>query len=184
MPDAPPFADDPAAPGRRLSAQELDALSHVPLISASFRPAPRAQAAAPALHTRQSFQTDGLGPRHGAILTQLMAGEPASVTDLARRLGVSLSTASQLVGDLARADLVLREEDPRNRRRTLVSIAAAVRPIFEQFLAVRSAALLRAIARLEPADRPAFLAGLAAWAQEEQKVTAAAAPTDRRAKAE
>ncbi|WP_280486780.1 MarR family winged helix-turn-helix transcriptional regulator [Nocardia cyriacigeorgica] len=131
-----------------------------------------------------TFQTHGLGPRHGAILTQLMAGEPASVTDLARRLGVSLSTASQLVGDLARADLVLREEDPRNRRRTLVSIAAAVRPIFEQFLAVRSAALLRAIARLEPADRPAFLAGLAAWAQEEQKVTAAAAPTDRRAKAE
>nr|WP_280438805.1 MarR family transcriptional regulator [Nocardia cyriacigeorgica] len=133
---------------------------------------------------RATFQTHGLGPRHGAILTQLMAGEPASVTDLARRLGVSLSTASQLVGDLARADLVLREEDPRNRRRTLVSIAAAVRPIFEQFLAVRSAALLRAIARLEPADRPAFLAGLAAWAQEEQMVTAAAAPTDRRAKAE
>ncbi|WP_280509101.1 hypothetical protein [Nocardia cyriacigeorgica] len=36
MPDAPPFADDPAAPGRRLSAQELDALSHVPLISAKM----------------------------------------------------------------------------------------------------------------------------------------------------
>lgn len=180
MPDAPPFADDPAAPGRRLSAQELDALSHVPLISASFR---RAQGDMPQA-LRATFRTHGLGPRHGAILTQLMAGEPASVTDLALRLGVSLSTASQLVGDLARADLVLREEDPRNRRRTLVSIAAAVRPIFEQFLAVRSAALLRAIARLEPADRPAFLAGLAAWAQEEQKVTAAAAPTDRRAKAE
>ncbi|MGW0046637.1 MarR family winged helix-turn-helix transcriptional regulator [Nocardia cyriacigeorgica] len=168
MPDAsPPFADDPAAPGRRLSAQELDALSHIPLISASFR---RAHSDMPDA-LRATFQAHGLGPRHGAILTQLMAGEPASVTDLARRLGVSLSTASQLVGDLARADLVLREEDPRNRRRTLVSIASPVRPIFEQFLAVRSAALLRAIARLEPADRPAFLAGLAAWAQEEQKVT-------------
>ncbi|MBF6454045.1 MarR family winged helix-turn-helix transcriptional regulator [Nocardia cyriacigeorgica] len=180
MPDAPPFADDPAAPGRRLSAQELDALSHVPLISASFR---RAHSDMPEA-LRATFQTHGLGPRHGAILTQLMAGEPASVTDLARRLGVSLSTASQLVGDLARADLVLREEDPRNRRRTLVSIAGAIRPIFEQFLAVRSAALLRAIARLEPTDRQAFLAGLAAWAQEEQKVTAPAVTTDRRTTAE
>src|SRR5690606_4111859 len=98
MPDAsPPFADDPAAPGRRLSAQELDALSHVPLISASFR---RAHSDMPDA-LRATFQAHGLGPRHGAILTQLMAGEPASVTDLARRLGVSLSTASQLVGDLA-----------------------------------------------------------------------------------
>ncbi|WP_280483299.1 MarR family winged helix-turn-helix transcriptional regulator, partial [Nocardia cyriacigeorgica] len=170
----------PAARGGRLPAQYLPALRHAPLCAA---PSGRGLGYSPP-PLRATFQTHGLGPRHGAILTQLMAGEPASVTDLARRLGVSLSTASQLVGDLARADLVLREEDPRNRRRTLVSIAAAVRPIFEQFLAVRSAALLRAIARLEPADRPAFLAGLAAWAQEEQMVTAAAAPTDRRAKAE
>ncbi|WP_158894120.1 MarR family winged helix-turn-helix transcriptional regulator [Amycolatopsis anabasis] len=144
--------------------QELRALSHVPLLATFFR---RVHGEMPE-PLRETFQRHGLSARHGAVLTQLLAGEPASVSELAKRLHVSLSTASELVGDLSRAGLVARHEDPGNRRRTLVTLAAEHRPAFESFIAVRSAPLLRALARLSPRDQAGFLAGLSEWAYEVQ----------------
>jgi DNA-binding transcriptional ArsR family regulator len=64
----------------------------------------------------------------GGVLAQLSAGQTISVTELARRMGVSLSTASELVGDLARAGLIERREDPTNRRRTLTGLADPTGP--------------------------------------------------------
>ncbi|MQA15482.1 MAG: MarR family transcriptional regulator, partial [Pseudonocardiaceae bacterium] len=61
------------------------------------------------------FRDHRLTARHGGVLAQLWACQSISVTDLGRRMGVSLSTASELVGDLSRAGLVERREDPSNR---------------------------------------------------------------------
>ncbi|EIV94819.1 MarR family winged helix-turn-helix transcriptional regulator [Frankia sp. QA3] len=164
-----PMADDDSgSPGTsvpgRPTAQELDVLKHVPLLAAYFQ---RARTEMPP-ELRGIFDAHGLTARHGAVLTQLLTGKPASVTELAARLGVSLSTASQLVGNLSDAGVVERREDPSNRRRTLVSLREQHRPAVESFVATRSAPLLRAMAGLSARDRAGFVAGLAAWIGEVQ----------------
>lgn len=64
-----------------------------------------------------------LGGRHVAALGMLSAIGPLTVGELADRLGISLAHASLVVGDLARAGLVERRADERDRRRTIVSVA-------------------------------------------------------------
>lgn len=137
-------------------------LALIPLIAAYFQ---RARGDMPAEFSA-GFQEHGLTARHGAALAHLLADESLSVTELSRRMGVSLSTASELVGDLSRAGWVDRREDPANRRRTLVSITERQRPVMEAFVARRSAPLLRVLEGLSPRDREGFVAGLTAWAHE------------------
>jgi DNA-binding MarR family transcriptional regulator len=139
-----------------------EVLGFVPLLAAFFR---RAQADMP-VELREAFSIHRLTARHGAVLTQLLAEQSISVTDLARRMGVSLSTASELVGDLSRAGWVERREDQTNRRRTLVALTEHHRPIVEAFVTVRAAPLLRTLEGLSPRDRRGFVAGLRAWAHE------------------
>ncbi|WP_020667035.1 MarR family winged helix-turn-helix transcriptional regulator [Amycolatopsis nigrescens] len=141
-------------------AQVLEVLAHVPLLAAFFR---RAMAEMPD-ELRETYARHGLTARHGAVLTQLLPGQALSVTELAGRLGVSLSTASELVGDLSRAGMAERGEDPANRRRTLVTLADDHRSAFEKFIKLRSEPLLVALENLSPRDREGFIAGLTAWA--------------------
>lgn len=145
-----------------LPPEAVEALAHMPALSAFFRRA--TQDMPPGL--RRVFVREGLTARHGAVLGHLVAAEPMSVTDLARTLGLSLSTVSELVGDLARSGLVRRQEDPANRRRTLVSITPRHRAGVEELLAARNAPLVRAMAGMTRTERAAFLRGLAAWARE------------------
>lgn len=139
-------------------------LGFVPLLAAYFQ---RVRIDMP-VELQETFSGHGLTARHGAVLAQLVAQQSISVSDLARRLGLSLSTASELVGDLSRAGVVERKEDPANRRRTLVSLAEQHRPPFEAFVAARAAPLLRVLESLSPRDREGFSAGLTAWACEVQ----------------
>ncbi len=168
----PPAQTKPAPPTEPLPSkgavppteQDLEVLRYVPLLAAYFQ---RARSEMPpALHA--IFSGRRLTARHGAVLTQLLTGQQLSVTELGGRLGVSLSTASELVGDLSDAGLVDRQEDPANRRRTLVSLREEHRPTVLSFVATRSAPLLRALAGLSPRDRAGFIAGLAAWSREAQ----------------
>lgn len=144
------------------SADVEEVLGFVPQLEAYFR---RAQNEMPDA-LREIFAAHGLTARHGAVIAQLATGPPVTVTVLARRLGSSLSTVSELVGDLARADLVSRREDPANRRSTLVTIDEDRRPTVETFVARRSRPLLAVLDRLTPEDRRGFARGLAAWAAE------------------
>jgi DNA-binding MarR family transcriptional regulator len=147
----------------RPSPEEFEALGRIQLIAPSFR---RARGELPET-LKVAFHEHGLAGRHAAVLTALTAGEPASVSDVAKRLHISLSTASGLVSELSDAGLVDRREDTDNRRRTMVSVPRHVKPAVDAFIAIRSAALLRAMARLSARDRQGFLAGLNAWATEE-----------------
>ncbi|MBZ4321250.1 MarR family winged helix-turn-helix transcriptional regulator [Streptomyces huiliensis] len=117
---------------------------------------------------RDAMDTHGLTARHGAVLPQLLAAGPLSVGEIAKRLHVSLPTASELVGGLHRAGVVERAEDPANRRRVLVSLAEAYREPLETFVVRRGGPLLRALATLGPAERAGFVAGLTAWVHEVQ----------------
>lgn len=159
--DASATADE-TPPDGEARPEVADALTLVPMLEAYFR---RAQSEMPAA-IREVFESHRLTARHGAVLVQLTSGRPLSVTELAHRLTVSLSTASELVGDLDRAGLLERRADAANRRRTLVTLADGYRAAYEEFVAQRSAPLLRVMQRLEPRDREGFARGLAAWADE------------------
>ncbi|MEV5711362.1 MarR family transcriptional regulator [Actinoallomurus sp. NPDC052274] len=153
----------PPQAGRRPEPAEIrEVLAHVPLVAAYFQ---RARGDMPP-EFYEAFREHGLTARHGAVLSHLFVEESLSVTELSRRMGVSLSTASELVGDLSRAGWVERREDPANRRRTLVSMPDRQRPVMEEFIARRSAPLLRVLESLSPRDRAGFVAGLTAWAHE------------------
>jgi DNA-binding MarR family transcriptional regulator len=140
-----------------------EVLGFVPLLEASLRRC--AQLEMPA-QLQEIFRHHRLTARHRGVLAQLSAGQPISVTELARRIGVSLSTASELVGDLGRAGLVERREDSNDRRRTLATLADPHRASVQAFVAQRAGPLLRVLEALSPRDRQGFARGLAAWARQ------------------
>lgn len=146
--------------------EETEAIGLVPLL-APYVDRARAWSDMPG-PLRAVFDAHGLTARHGAVLPQLLAEQPLAVGELARRMRLSLSTTSELVGALDRAGLVERRDDPANRRRTLVAIAGRHRPSVEEFIAQRSAPLLRALDGLSARDRAGFVAGLTAWVREVQ----------------
>ncbi|GGZ56401.1 hypothetical protein GCM10010387_58010 [Streptomyces inusitatus] len=115
---------------------------------------------------REAMESQGLTPRHGAVLPHLLTGPPLTVGEIAARLRISLPTASELVGGLSRAGIVKRAEDPANRRRILVSLAEEYRVPLEIFIGRRIEPLLRALDGLTPGEREGFLAGLTAWVRE------------------
>ena len=140
-----------------------EVLGFVPLLEVYFRRCLQVEMPAP---LQEIFRHHRLTARHGGVLAQLSAGQPISVTELARRMGVSLSTASELVGDLGRAGLVERREDPNNRRRTLAALADPHRATVQAFIAQRAGPLLRVLEALSPRDRQGFARGLAEWAHQ------------------
>jgi DNA-binding MarR family transcriptional regulator len=150
-------------PGPQLPAPEVaEILASVPLLAAYFR---RVSVEMPD-DLVALFNAHGLTARHGAVLSQLAVTENLGVTQLARVIGVSLSTASELIGDLSRAGIVERREDPTDRRRTLVQLAQRHRASVEQLVASRAAPLIHVLEGLSDRDRQGFAAGLRAWAAE------------------
>jgi|SRR5438552_12376928 len=109
---------------------------------------------------RRAFRAAGLGPRHVHTLAHLAKREPMTVSQLARRLRVSLPTASLLVAELARAGLVDRRTDESDRRRTIVAVSERYRGAIDEWLASRSEPLRRALAKLDPAERETLLKAL------------------------
>lgn len=105
---------------------------------------------------RQLVQRGELAPRHLGALSVVAIEGPLSVSDLARREGLALTTASLLVSQLAEAGLVERREDAADRRRTVVSIAPEHRQESAAVLEARLAPLRRAVERMG-ADRTAAL---------------------------
>jgi DNA-binding MarR family transcriptional regulator len=112
------------------------------------------------------FGRGRLGPRHAGALATIAASEGMTVGDLAERLGVGLTAASQIAGELSAAGLVRRSEDPADRRRTLVHLDDARRDELREWLAARSRPLEATLERLSTDERAAFLRGLRLLADE------------------
>jgi DNA-binding MarR family transcriptional regulator len=88
------------------------------------------------------------------------------VSELAERLGLSLPTTSQLVGELSRAGLVDRAEDERDRRVTLVRLPDAYREAVEGLLLQQADPVRRTLERLSPRARAGFVEGMRVLAEE------------------
>jgi DNA-binding MarR family transcriptional regulator len=119
-----------------------------------------------AAHLSDTLQGASPAPRHIVALLQVASDGPIGMTELADRLGVSLATASLVVTDLADWGLLERSTDPADRRRTIVAIAAAHRPMARALLDSRLKPLQRTLRRLEPGERSALVRGLHVLAEE------------------
>src|ERR1700733_15465626 len=118
-----------------------------------------------------------LGPRHMPALRAVATAGPMSVSELARRLGLGLSTTSAIVVQLSRAGLLDRAEDDADRRRTIVRLDEKYGEAISTW-AVQSLTPLRdTLERLPPKARAQFLEGWrilheeatrGAWCEEEE----------------
>ena len=97
-----------------------------------------------------------LSPRHVAALEQLRGG-PMTVSELAARLGLTLSTVSGVLGDLDRAGFIERHPDPGDRRRTIVQIASGQATVISEWLDGAASPVARVLDKLSPREQEAFL---------------------------
>lgn len=108
---------------------------------------------------RDAMERTTLGKRHATALLAVAAAEPISVSELARRLGLLLSSTSTIVGELSRAGLVERAEDEHDRRRTIVRVHADYRDSMEEWLDAALAPMRITLQRLSPEARAHFMDG-------------------------
>jgi DNA-binding MarR family transcriptional regulator len=108
---------------------------------------------------RDAMERASLGKRHGPALLAIAAAEPISVSELAKRLGLLLSSTSTIVGELSRAGLVERAEDDEDRRRTIVRVHGEYRDAMEGWLQVALAPIRNTLERLPPQARAHFMEG-------------------------
>jgi DNA-binding MarR family transcriptional regulator len=98
-----------------------------------------------------------------AVLQHLAMSGPLTVGEAAVHLDRAQSVVSEIVDGLARKDLLERERDPADRRRTLVWLTPAGQRALQRDGEVLGLdALAAALARMAPADRNALLTGAAA----------------------
>jgi DNA-binding MarR family transcriptional regulator len=117
-------------------------------------------------HLKAQFASGLLAPRHVGALAVVALYGPLTVSELASREGLALSTASLLVTQLSQAGLVERSEDANDRRRTVVSVAPAYRRESEAALESKLAPLRRALARMGTRRATALLEGVAILVEE------------------
>ena len=107
-----------------------------------------------------------LGPRHAGPLLALSFEEALSVSELADRLGLSLPATSQLVGELSRAGLLERSEDPHDRRVTLVRLPEEHREAVQVLVDRQAEPVRRTLERLSARARADFLEAMRILAEE------------------
>jgi len=108
---------------------------------------------------RDAMERALLGKRHATALLAVAAVEPVGVTELAKRLGLLLSSTSTIVGELSRAGLLERTEDDHDRRRTIVRVHEDYRHAMEGWLEVALAPVRNTLERLTPQARADFMEG-------------------------
>lgn len=101
-----------------------------------------------------------------AILLDHAARGGMTPSIVAARFGMSMPSASQMVGRLARRGFVRRVHDARDRRRVMVLVTAKAKKFLVGFSTVRRTELRNAVAQFSPAAKKSLRAGLAAIASE------------------
>ncbi|MBT2209762.1 MULTISPECIES: MarR family winged helix-turn-helix transcriptional regulator [Actinomadura] len=133
---------------------------------------PRLVSAAKRIRVPDELAGFDLAPRHLSLLAYLLFDGPMGVNELAARLEVAPATVSLMVGDLSRQGILVRAEDPADRRRTIVSVAAEHLPAVNGWLGRGAGAWRAALEPLTPAQRGMFIDTLLAY---ERAVTEARA---------
>jgi DNA-binding MarR family transcriptional regulator len=104
--------------------------------------------------------------RHWIALAHIADAGTLTISALSERLNVTLPTVSIVVHQLASYGLVDRQEDPTDRRRTIVRIAPVHQEWVHAALVRRTEPFRRTLLRLEPAERAAFVKAIHILADE------------------
>jgi DNA-binding MarR family transcriptional regulator len=107
----------------------------------------------------------GFGRRHAAVLSYVATADRPTVGEVAEALGLSLPAASKLARDLEDAGVLVRGEDPDDRRRTVLQLDEETGAQVRGWLADRDRPLIAALDALTPPERAAFLKGMNALAE-------------------
>jgi DNA-binding MarR family transcriptional regulator len=108
---------------------------------------------------REALTGGELGPRHMPALLAVSSAGPLSVSELARRLGLGLSTTSAIVGQLSRAGLLERAEDEADRRRTIVRLHSDYNGVIGEWVGLALTPLRCTLERLPASARAQFMEG-------------------------
>ncbi|MGW4767827.1 MarR family winged helix-turn-helix transcriptional regulator [Nocardia sp. NPDC004278] len=127
---------------------------------------PRVVGRAKKMRVPQELQSFSLAPRHLSLLANLVFEGPMTVNDLAARLEVAPTTVSLMVGDLSRQGVLERRSDEKDRRRTIVAIAAAHEQSVNAWLGGSARAWRKVLEPLDAEQRRLFVATLRAYEQE------------------
>ncbi|GAA2098109.1 hypothetical protein GCM10009759_28800 [Kitasatospora saccharophila] len=98
---------------------------------------------------------------HFAVLVALAETGPASQSELSRRTGVYRSDMVAVLNELADAGFLVRDPDPVDRRRNVVSLTPAGRARLQRLDALVTAAQQELLDPLSPAERTEFVRLLA-----------------------
>jgi DNA-binding MarR family transcriptional regulator len=139
------------------AAVDDDVAEFAALLSATTRHLKRA--GPPPDELREAVERAALGKRHTHALLAIAAAGPISVSDLAKRLGLLLSSTSTIVGQLDRAELVERSEDDEDRRRTIVRLDARYREAMKAWLETAMKPVRETFEDLSPEARAHFMQG-------------------------
>jgi DNA-binding MarR family transcriptional regulator len=150
-----PVRDNPKL--ERQSSVQEDVAEFASLLSTTLRDLK--SAGPPPLEIREAIERSSLGKRHMPALLAVAAAGPISVSDLAKRLGLLLSSTSTIVGQLSRAGLLDRAEDDEDRRRTIVRLHEDCREVMEAWLEIAIGPVRNALQRLSPPARANFMEG-------------------------
>jgi DNA-binding MarR family transcriptional regulator len=101
-----------------------------------------------------------LGQRHVGMLITLAISGPLSVSELAERTEMTVAHASLVVGELAKAGLVEREHDERDRRRIIVSLSETARPAVAEMRRRNAEPVISFLRQLEQGQAEAFISNL------------------------
>jgi DNA-binding MarR family transcriptional regulator len=105
-------------------------------------------------------QAGRYGERHIGMLISLAIEGPGTVSELAQRLEMTPAHASLVVGELARAGLVDRDHDERDRRLIIVSLSDAAKPAVAEMRKRHAAPLLRFLDELDDEQADQFIDNL------------------------
>lgn len=97
------------------------------------------------------------GERHIGMLISLAIEGPGTVSELAGRMDMTPAHASLVVGELARAGLVDRDHDERDRRLIIVSLSPAARTAVAEMRRRHAAPLLAFLGELEEEEADRFI---------------------------
>ena len=103
-----------------------------------------------------------LGDRHISTLVSLAVAGPATVSELAERMNMSLAHSSLVVGELAGSGLVDRDHHERDRRRIIVSLSDKAIPAVAEMRDRHAAPLHRFLAELSDEEARRFINQLTA----------------------
>jgi DNA-binding MarR family transcriptional regulator len=105
-------------------------------------------------------QAGQLGQRHVGMLITLAISGPLGVSELAQRTEMTVAHASLVVGELAKAGLVERDHDDRDRRRIIVSLSDTARPAVAEMRGRYAEPVLRFLRELEEDQAEAFISNI------------------------